>query len=1029
MMRLLLLLVALFIITGEVRARREGREAGADVEEYASYVRASSPILITAEPHSHQHHRHQHHHYLHNATATHQQGASQAGHETALLHFNGRSARRRARARWKQRQHRGGRRAAGVRVVVEGAAEAGPLPHFWRSTGLSPPLPHSSPQPFLLSPDELLNLAMVGSLPHQAISQARIHWLFGLVNATLSSGAPQYNFTQLDTLMTHLHQYRLSPGFELMGNPGGIFTDLENATQVSWWRLLVGQTAARYVELFGLDWVSTWRWETWNEPDHHDFDNLSFTVQGFLNYFEACRAGLLDVSPRLRLGGPGGSCRDPSFSRMCWALLDHCDRRAPARCLDYISVHKKGQEDADSILTQELLTSAMIRSTFTNLRHVPLVNDEGDFLKGWWRGAEWRADSRYAALVVRAVAIHLPALAVLRYELLSFDNAFLNYRPSFFNQRTLVARFQMNSTSWRHVQLVKKPAYAVMGLLSLLGDRTTDRTLQGFDDRLSVIASCRHCRSKVPTSLPGQKSHDHSGAEQQTGGDVAEPDHDLHVYPSDNSPETEARSGREERDEETKEGVAEEEKEGEEEEGIEEAKTNIPSSLLNHKHHDPTLNLLLPNSRRNTRRGHTHADRKRGSTVDAKSVGEASVAATGPVFGRGRPRLHSQASHTQRLPSTGIGEDATAVWSFETNEGVAASPRPEEGGNEGGRREMVAGVENEEIKEDTAEREENDGGIEEWDGKNAQENENGEERREYNENTEDSDEIKEVNGEKLEQDEGKDEKEEKEEAEKKEQEEKKGEPPGAAWEAAVLVSLSDGPTRSPPGACRKVAVEVNIPSFLLGGVMHAAVYRLRGSWPGPYEAWQQLGRPEEPSRLQLAFMRTYENPRRQGPIQVATRSRVVVPVRLCAPDVWLLHLCQPSTAVPGQVVGVAVTGVTPWDALVTWADLRISTRCVLRYEVEHSGAGRGGPYIRVSRLNITDNNFWHALPQGQRTVRGWYRVRVITYWGSTGPYSFPVYHRPSSTPPAAHPSPSQNRGSEVQREEDRGKEASLMDNS
>ena len=70
---------------------------------------------------------------------------------------------------------------------------------------------------------------------------------------------------------------------------------------------------------------------------------LSYSFTGFLNYFEACRAGLEDVSPRLRLGGPGGSCRNPSFSRMCWALLDHCDRRAPARCLDYISIHKKGE--------------------------------------------------------------------------------------------------------------------------------------------------------------------------------------------------------------------------------------------------------------------------------------------------------------------------------------------------------------------------------------------------------------------------------------------------------------------------------------------------------------------------------------------------------------------------------------------------------------------------------------------------------------------------------------------------------------
>ncbi|XP_045134299.1 alpha-L-iduronidase-like [Portunus trituberculatus] len=346
--------------------------------------------------------------------------------------------------------------------------------------------------------------------------------------------------------------------------------------------------------------------------------------------------------------------------------------------------------------------------------------------------------------------------------------------------------------------------------------------------------------------------------------------------------------------------------------------------------------------------------------------------------------------------------------SFETNEGVAAFPQPEEGGNEIGRREMDADMENEELKEDTAEREENGREIEERDTKKVQENENGEERVANNENTEDSDEMKGENEERLEQEEEKHENGEKEEAEEEERREKKGDPPGAAWEAAVVVSLTDGQARSPPGACRKVAVEVNIPSFLVGGVMHAALYRLGSSWPGPYEAWQQLGRPEEPSRSQLAFMRTYENPRRYGPLKVTAGLRVVVPARLCAPDVWLLHLCQPSTAIPGQVVGVAVMSVTPWDALVTWNDRRISTRCVSRYEVEHSGAGRGGPYLRVSRLNITDNNFWFALPQGQRTVHGWYRVRVITYWGSTGPYSSPVYHRPSSTPPAARPTPSQN---------------------
>lgn len=37
-----------------------------------------------------------------------------------------------------------------------------------------------------------------------------------------------------------------------------------------------GHSAGRY----GLAQVSKWNFETWNEPDHHDFDNVSMTEQG-----------------------------------------------------------------------------------------------------------------------------------------------------------------------------------------------------------------------------------------------------------------------------------------------------------------------------------------------------------------------------------------------------------------------------------------------------------------------------------------------------------------------------------------------------------------------------------------------------------------------------------------------------------------------------------------------------------------------------------------------------------------------------
>lgn len=62
--------------------------------------------------------------------------------------------------------------------------------------------------------------------------------------------------------------------------------------------------------------------------------------------------------------------------------------------------------------------------------------------------------------------------STINYTLLSNDNAFLSYHPHPFTQRTLTARFQVNNTQPPHVQLIRKPVLAVMGLLALLGAET-----------------------------------------------------------------------------------------------------------------------------------------------------------------------------------------------------------------------------------------------------------------------------------------------------------------------------------------------------------------------------------------------------------------------------------------------------------------------------------------------------------------------------------------------------------------------------
>ncbi|CAL8250420.1 unnamed protein product [Boreogadus saida] len=399
-------------------------------------------------------------------------------------------------------------------ITVDVEKPLGELKHFWTSTGFCPPLPHTEAHQFVLSRDQELNLAYVGSVPHGGIQQVRIHWMLELVTIQYGEGGTRYNFTKLDQLIELLWINGLRPGFELMGSASNFFSDLEDKQQVEEWRKMVYLVAKRYIDKYSLGVVSQWNFETWNEPNNHDFDNVTMSIQGFLNYYDACSEGLRAASPALGFGGPGDSCHSPPHSPYCWAMLQHCYNgtnfftgQTGVR-LDYIALHKKGGGFSLPILQQEVQTMQEIQDRFPLFRSLAVYNDEADPMVGWSRPLPWRADVTYAAMVVKVIAQHqaLVSLGVaggssINYTLLSNDNAFLSYHPYPFTQRTLTARFQVNNTQPPHVQLVRKPVLTVMGLLALLGDvevqaQVVDsgRALNG--SMLGVLASSQ--RPRVP---------------------------------------------------------------------------------------------------------------------------------------------------------------------------------------------------------------------------------------------------------------------------------------------------------------------------------------------------------------------------------------------------------------------------------------------------------------------------------------------------------------------------------------------------
>ncbi|XP_069119455.1 alpha-L-iduronidase-like [Argopecten irradians] len=437
-------------------------------------------------------------------------------------------------------------------LTVNSNSISGKLNHFWRSTGFCPPKPHQSAGQFDLGQDMKLNLALIAAVPNKGLEQVRIHWLFDLVKIKgferqrysqehleksrgsssaikhPKGGNPVYDFSLLDTLLWILFENNLKPGFELMGSPSNFFTDFENHAQVVWWKNLVYQTAKRYIEMFGISYVKSWNFETWNEPDCGDFDNISMTVKGFLNYYDACSEGLLAASPELVLGGPGDGCDRKGRSSYSDTFLHHIVHGRNyftgevGNRLDFLSYHRKGNRQTKNIIYGEIKTIEKIQKSYPSLGEKPFYNDEGDPLVGWSKSEVWRADATYAAMVTKVIGQHQNIILrggtkgaqMFNFSLLSNDNAFLSWYPYQFTQRTLNARFQINNTHPPHTQFLRKPVHAAMVLLSLLGDHqlsvNLSKNVSGGgqvtnDSFVGVMASCH-----VP------RSTDNSGSRQIT---------------------------------------------------------------------------------------------------------------------------------------------------------------------------------------------------------------------------------------------------------------------------------------------------------------------------------------------------------------------------------------------------------------------------------------------------------------------------------------------------------------------------------
>jgi L-iduronidase len=201
-------------------------------------------------------------------------------------------------------------------------------------------------------------------------------------------------------------------------------------------------------------------------------------LAGYQDYLVGLKEGIkaaerqFSLTNVVKLRGPAGLFKDEKKHKFCWGVLQDCNKNVEKCPIDIITFHRKGDgNDAQEILNGSLNLLEEFSTKFPNLKNFKYSNTEADPIKKWSEPRDFQADTRYAAVLIETVFEHWQAIydgRMKNLDSISHDNSFLNFYPNFFTQRTLLARFQMNNTTPKHIQFVQKPVFSALGLIANL---------------------------------------------------------------------------------------------------------------------------------------------------------------------------------------------------------------------------------------------------------------------------------------------------------------------------------------------------------------------------------------------------------------------------------------------------------------------------------------------------------------------------------------------------------------------------------
>ena len=240
-----------------------------------------------------------------------------------------------------------------VEIRIDASAPGTPFPHFWeRMFG-------SGRAVLALRAAYRRDLSMVKRAT--GFDYVRMHGIFdrgvGLFHIG-PDGKPVYNFSYVDQIYDGLLARGVKPFVELGFMPPALAADRKDIfsfwyhpnvsppKSYAQWDAMIEAFARHLIARYGIDEVSTWYFEVWNEP------NLGFWAgkprqSTYFELYDHTARALQSVSPRLRVGGP-------ATAQAAWVstFLQHAWKHHVP--VDFVSTHVYGDDTAQNVLHENV---------------------------------------------------------------------------------------------------------------------------------------------------------------------------------------------------------------------------------------------------------------------------------------------------------------------------------------------------------------------------------------------------------------------------------------------------------------------------------------------------------------------------------------------------------------------------------------------------------------------------------------------------------------------------------------------------